>query len=128
MFEAISTKYDIERQVKINKREVYIIFILFLFHMKTVITWVLLVGFGFVMWAGVGFKVFQWVSGDLVAEAWDNSYKQFQQTYPGSKVQKQTDAMIEQKKQALVDEVKAKLSDYIMNLIKGGSGVTVTVK
>ncbi|MEI6426094.1 MAG: hypothetical protein WCO66_01955 [Candidatus Absconditabacteria bacterium] len=96
--------------------------------MKTVITWVLLVGFGFVMGAGVGFKVFQGVSGDLVAEAWDNSYKQFQQTYPGSKVQKQTDAMIEQKKQALVDEVKAKLSDYIMNLIKGGSGVTVTVK
>jgi len=80
------------------------------------------------MWAGVGFKVFQWVSGDLVAEAWDNSYKQFQQTYPGSNVQKQTNAIVEQKKQQLVDEVKARLSDYVMNLIKGGSWVVISVK
>ena len=36
--------------------------------------------------------------------------------------------MIEQKKQALVDEVKARLSEYVMNLIKGGSGVTLTVQ
>ena len=99
-------------------RESISLFILFLFAMKTVITWALLILFWFVMWAGVGFKVFQGVSGDLVAEAWDNSYKQFQQTYPGSKVQKQTDAMIAEKKQALIEEAKAKLSDYIMNMIK----------
>lgn len=128
MLKAIFNEYHIERYIKINKRELCIFFILFLYRMKTIITWAALVIFGFIMWAGVGFKVFQWVSGDLVSEAWDNSYKQFQQTYPGSKVQKQTDAMIEKKKQQLVDEVKAKLSDYVMNLIKGGSGVTLTVK
>lgn len=86
--------------------------------MRTVLTWLALVLFGFVMGAGVWFKVFQWISGDLVAEAWDNSYKQFQQTYPGSKIQRQTDTMIEEKKQELIEQVKSKLSDYVFKTIK----------
>lgn len=97
----------------------YIYFTSFFVNMKTVITWAALILFGFIMWAGVGFKVFQGVSGDLVAEAWDNSYKQFQKTYPGSNVQKQTDAMIEAKKQQLIQQMKDELSDYVVKMLKG---------
>lgn len=105
-------------------RENYVLFLSsFFVGMKTVITWIILILFGFIMWAGVWFKVFQGVSGDLIAEAWDNSYKQFQQTYPGSTIQKQTDAVIEQKKQELVQQMKDELSDYVVKMLKGESKI-----
>jgi hypothetical protein len=62
------------------------------------------------------------ISGDLIDEAWNNSYSQFQKAYPGSTAQKQANVLVldklEVQKQAFIQETKDKLSDYIVNMIK----------
>lgn len=95
-----------------------------------ILTWLLIFVFGFVMWAGVGFKVLEWISGELIDEAWNNSYKQFQQAYPGSTAQKQANVLVldklEVQKHAFIQQTKDKLTDYIVNMIKGWTGVAVS--
>lgn len=87
--------------------------------MKTLITWVLIFVFGFVVWAWVGFKILEGVSGDLLVEAWDNSYQQFQQTYPWSTAQNQLNQKVEEQKSILLEKLKDWLKDYFLNAIKG---------
>lgn len=96
-------------------------FILLSSSMKTILIWIALVLFGFMMGVGVGFKVFEGISGDLIAEAWDNSYKQFQTVYPGSSIQRNTDAIIAQKKEAFIQEIKDNFSDYVLKMLKSES-------
>jgi len=66
--------------------------------MKTLLTWLFIFVFGFIVGAGVGFKILEGVSTDLLLEAWDNSYAQFQQAYPGSTAQQQLDQKVEEQK------------------------------
>lgn len=99
--------------------------------MKTLFTWAFIFVFGFVIGAGVGFKVLEGVSTGLVVEAMDNSYAQFQQSYSGSVAQKAANKVIfdkiEEQKQVVMDQIKAGMVNYIKGLFtvaQSGSIVT----
>lgn len=93
--------------------------------MRTLLTWLFIFVFGFIVGAGVGFKVLEGVSSDLLLEAWDNSYAQFQQTYPGSTAQKQLDQKVDEQKQVLIENIKNGLKDQLMSMFTlGGTGTS----
>lgn len=70
--------------------------------MKKLLTWVIIFVLGFIVGAGVGFKVLEWISGELLLEAWDNSYQQFQQNYPSSAL----DQTVEEQKWVILEQIK----------------------
>lgn len=85
--------------------------------MRTLLLWLFIFIFWFIVWAGVGFKVLEWVSSDLLLEAWDNSYEQFQQAYPGSTAQNQLNQKVEEQKWILLEKLKNWLKDQIVNML-----------
>lgn len=91
--------------------------------MKTLITWLLIFVFGFVIWAGVWFKVLEWISGNLLVEAWDNSYEQFQNSYPGSTAQNQLNQKVEEQKAILMEKLKKWLKDQILEIFSPKSEI-----
>jgi hypothetical protein len=94
--------------------------------MKTLLTWLFIFVFGFIVGAGVGFKILEGVSTDLLLEAWDNSYTQFQQTYPGSTAQQQLSKKVDEQKQVLIENIKNGLKDQLMSMFSFGSTPEVT--
>lgn len=89
--------------------------------MKTLLTWLLIFIFGFIVWAGAWFKILEWFSTDLLLEAWDNSYEQFQETYPWSTAQQQLTQKVEEQKAVLMENIKNGLKDYFLNALKWAS-------
>lgn len=89
--------------------------------MKTLLTWLFIFIFGFIVGAGVWFKILEGVSSDLLLEAWDNSYTQFQEAYPGSTAQQQLSQKVEAQKQVLAENIKNGLKDYFLSALKGSS-------
>ncbi len=91
--------------------------------MKTLLTWLFIFVFGFVIWAGVGFKVLEGISSDLVIEAFDNSYDQFKQSYSGSAAQKKADQVIfdkiEEQKNTITENIKSGMLNYLKGLLSG---------
>jgi len=94
--------------------------------MKTLITWVIIFVFGFIVWAGVWFKVLEWISGDLLIEAWDNSYQQFQQSYQGSSAQQQLDQKVAEQKWILLENLKDWLKDQVLNMFSLKDAAQIT--
>jgi len=84
--------------------------------MRTLFLWLFIFIFWFVVWAGVGFKVLEWVSSDLLLEAWDNSYQQFQQSYPGSTAQNQLNQKVEEQKSILLEKLKTWFKEQILSM------------
>lgn len=89
--------------------------------MKTLLTWLFIFIFWFIVGAGVWFKILEGVSSDLLLEAWDNSYTQFQQAYPGSTAQQQLSQKVEEQKAVLAENIKNGLKEYFLNALKGSS-------
>ena len=96
--------------------------------MKTLLTWLFIFVFGFIVGAGVGFKILEGVSTDLLLEAWDNSYAQFQQAYPGSTAQQQLDQKVEEQKWILLENIKNGLKDQLMSMFSFGGTKNVENK
>ncbi len=96
--------------------------------MRTLLIWVFIFIFGFIVGAGVGFKVLEGVSSDLLLEAWDNSYAQFQQAYPGSTAQQQLDQKVEEQKWILLENIKNGLKDQLMSMFSFGGTKNVENK
>ena len=84
--------------------------------MKTILLWVLIFVFGFIMWAGAGFKILQGISTDLVVEATKNTSAQFQQAYSGSEAQKRIQDLVDQQKGVISAQISAGLQTYISGL------------
>lgn len=85
--------------------------------MKSILTWVIIFILGFIVGAGVGFKILEGVSWDLLIQARDNSYNQFQKAYPWSTAQKQLNQKIEEQKKILMQEIKKWLKKYLLTFI-----------
>jgi hypothetical protein len=84
--------------------------------MKAILIFIL----GFVVWAWVGFQILEWMSMRLLAEAWDNSYEQFQEAYPWSAAQMALDKKFQEQKQILVQHIKDSLKENFLNEITFG--------
>jgi len=89
--------------------------------MKSIITWLIIFVLGFIVGAGVGFKVLEWISGDLLIQAWDNSYSQFQKAYPWSTAQQQIDSKMNEQKAIIAEQIKNWFKDYILWYLKFSS-------
>lgn len=85
--------------------------------MKTLLTWFIIFVLWFVVWAWAGFKILEWFSTELLLDAWDNSYQQFQEAYPGSTAQQQLSQKIEDQKQVLMENIKSWLKEQLMSMI-----------
>lgn len=66
----------------------------------------------FVVWTWVWFKILEGVSSDILHEALQNSYAQFQDAYSGSKSQE----AIDQQKLLLMEQLKGGVKEYLMGL------------
>lgn len=94
--------------------------------MRTLLTWLFIFIFGFIVGAWVGFKILEWVSWDLLLEAWDNSYAQFQQAYPWSTAQQQLSQKVDEQKQILMENIKNGLKDQLMSMFSfWGTGTEI---
>jgi hypothetical protein len=89
--------------------------------MKTLFIWIIIFVFGFVVGAWAGFKVLEWVSSDLLLEAWDNSYQEFQKTYPWSTAQNQLNQKVEEQKWILLEKLKNWLKDQLVKMFSFGT-------
>lgn len=84
--------------------------------MRKLLTWIIIFVLGFIIWAGVGFKILEWVSSEIFLEAWDNSYNQFQQVYPWSTAQKQLSQKVEEQKWILLEQIQNGLKDKLLKM------------
>ncbi len=72
--------------------------------------------FGFIVGAGVGFKILEWISTQVLVEAWENSYAEFQKSYPWSNIQQQLNQKLEEQKTILIQYVQQWLKDRVLKL------------
>lgn len=83
--------------------------------MQKLIVFIVIFVLWFVLWTGVGFKILEWISTDLVMEAFENSSAWFANAYSWSAAQWKVN---EQKA-----KITASIKDGIMEYVKGKLGM-----